>query len=174
MQSKTASVVVRLMSESDVPQAVQIENECFPDEALPEWEFYAHIQQSNLYALVAEVDDKVVGYMFYARRWNEVYIDSIAVTATARKQGTGEALLRYVLNELLCLGRTQIGLHVKEGNPAQRLYERLGFAAVGKPNCRYDDGAEAIEMRYRPDGKNGGASSTLLDLVGSRRESAAG
>ena len=61
----------------------------------------------------------------------ELYIDSLAVADTYRRQGVAEALLRATVSraEMLCL--PAVGLLVDKGNPnAERLYRRIGFCYV--------------------------------------------
>ena len=49
-----------------------------------------------------------------------------------KKQGLGTFLLKKSINALLVCGHKELHLVVTEGNlPAQRLYERIGFRAIG-------------------------------------------
>lgn len=54
----------------------------------------------------------------------------IAVLPGWRGQGIGTALMRRLLEGPA--GRAPISLNVAKGNPAQRLYERMGFVVVKK------------------------------------------
>ena len=48
-----------------------------------------------------------------------------------RWQGLGEALLKRAIAAAAASGAPTVALSVTEGNPAARLYERLGFRIVG-------------------------------------------
>lgn len=60
-----------------------------------------------------------------------------------RGQGLGTALLAQLLDTARARGITAVSLSVEDGNGARRLYERSGFAVVGR---------------------NGGSDTMLLDL----------
>lgn len=67
------------------------------------------------------------GYGFVAPTVPEV---SIAVVARARNTGVGSRLLRALMDAAEEAGIAQLSLSVEAGNPARRLYERLGFTTV--------------------------------------------
>ena len=171
MQTNAGVVNLRSMNDDDLPEILQIEQECFPDDWFEEWEFWAHMQQSNQFALLCQLDGVVAGFILYSRLWNEVYIDQIAVAKSARGHGLGEAMLRYAISQLPKLGRSQIGLHVRSDNQAQRLYSKVGFVSQEQSGRFYDDGTEAIEMNYRstPLPRDADAAPIRLNLVGARR-----
>ncbi len=55
------------------------------------------------------------------------YISDLAVAAERRGEGIGTALLNHAALWARAQGRRGLSLHVAQGNPAQRLYERVGF-----------------------------------------------
>lgn len=55
---------------------------------------------------------------------------SVWVRADRRGQGLGGRLVEELLARLRAAGFTRVSLSVEAGNPARRLYERLGFEAV--------------------------------------------
>ncbi|UBV43398.1 GNAT family N-acetyltransferase [Deinococcus taeanensis] len=61
----------------------------------------------------------------------ELYVDTLAVLPGARGQGVGTLLLSAAADRAAGLGLTQVGLLVEDGNPAARLYGRLGFRPAG-------------------------------------------
>ncbi len=89
------------------------------------------------YAFTAELDGKPVGMMQlyinpYAKL-NHQCLFSIVIDVNHRGQGIGTKLLNYVFD----IAKTkfnieQIHLEVYEGNPAKRLYDRLGFQEYGR------------------------------------------
>jgi len=72
-----------------------------------------------------------VGRVWTARLGRgEVRLVDIAVLEAWRGRGVGGEVLRRVLAEADAEGRSVV-LHVAPGNPARRLYGRLGFVVVG-------------------------------------------
>ncbi len=75
----------------------------------------------------------------------EYYLDTLAVSASARGQGVGSALLQHLQQQGRRQGRP-LGLLVEQGNAAQRLYERLGFVVVGEQRLA---GHSYVRMRWQ-------------------------
>jgi GNAT superfamily N-acetyltransferase len=69
------------------------------------------------------------GYGFIAPSVPEL---SVAVVSSVRGDGIGTALLRALLDQARAERVSAVSLSVEEDNPALRLYERLGFVAVGR------------------------------------------
>jgi GNAT superfamily N-acetyltransferase len=55
---------------------------------------------------------------------------SIAVAEPYRGRGIGAALLRGLAEAARSAGFAALSLSVEDGNPARRLYERVGFVEV--------------------------------------------
>jgi ribosomal protein S18 acetylase RimI-like enzyme len=63
----------------------------------------------------------------YIERWPSQHrIIDIAFLPEHRGQGSGEALLRDLMDEAAACGK-DVSIHVEKQNPAMRLYCRLGF-----------------------------------------------
>jgi ribosomal protein S18 acetylase RimI-like enzyme len=63
----------------------------------------------------------------YIERWPSQHrIIDIAFLPEHRGQGSGEALLRDLMDEAAACGK-DVSIHVEKQNPAMRLYRRLGF-----------------------------------------------
>lgn len=78
---------------------------------------------------VIEVEGEPAGRLYVARWEEEIRIMDIALLPEHRGRGIGTALLRALLDEAAEAGK-RLSIHVELNNPARRLYERLGFAAV--------------------------------------------
>lgn len=80
----------------------------------------------------------VVGFVLARWAADEAEILSIAVDKAARGRGLGRALLHRNLQRLAGLGVRTVFLEVGADNgPALALYERMGFAEVGKRERYY-------------------------------------
>lgn len=68
--------------------------------------------------------------MVHTPQPNEMYIDHLAVTKHARGLGVGTKLLQWGEDIARQRNKTLLTLGVVKGNPAKRLYQRLGFVDV--------------------------------------------
>ena len=80
---------------------------------------------------VIEVDGETAGRLYVHRGPSDIRIMDIALAPAYRGRGTGTALLRVLIAEAQASGR-KLSIHVEINNPARRLYERLGFRAMGE------------------------------------------
>jgi ribosomal protein S18 acetylase RimI-like enzyme len=76
--------------------------------------------------LIIQLNDRPVGRLYLARGEREIRIIDIALLPEHRNAGIGGAILRDVLAEG-ARDDKRVGIHVEMFNPAQQLYERLGF-----------------------------------------------
>ena len=70
-----------------------------------------------------------IGRLYLHEGSDDVRVMDIALLPEARGHGIGAALLRSVIDAAAASGR-RVSVHVELGNPARRLYERLGFLPV--------------------------------------------
>jgi ribosomal protein S18 acetylase RimI-like enzyme len=80
---------------------------------------------------VIEVDGEPAGRLYVHRGPREIRIVDIALTPAYRGRGLGTGLLQGLIAEAAGGGLT-LSVHVEMGNPARRLYERLGFRPAGE------------------------------------------
>jgi ribosomal protein S18 acetylase RimI-like enzyme len=78
---------------------------------------------------VVEVGGAPAGRLYVHRGEHDVRIMDIALAPEHRGRGIGTALLRALIAEA---GARTLSIHVEAGNPARRLYERLGFRPAGE------------------------------------------
>ena len=76
------------------------------------------------------VDGQPAGRVVIDRSAEEIYLVDIVVLPTLRNRGVGSAVLRQLIEESEKT-RRPLSLNVDAVNPAQRLYQRLGFLRVG-------------------------------------------
>jgi ribosomal protein S18 acetylase RimI-like enzyme len=86
--------------------------------------------------LVAERENEILGYVFAGiepTSWRDLrgpcgFIHDVYVHESARRQGTGQSLLRAAIAWAHSRGRSQVVLWSKSGNDgAQRMFAKLGF-----------------------------------------------
>jgi [ribosomal protein S18]-alanine N-acetyltransferase len=83
---------------------------------------------------------KLVGFIISRIILGEAEILSVAVAASRRGKGLAQQMLNLHLRRLAGLGTRTVFLEVGEGNvPANRLYQRAGFRAVGRREGYYPD-----------------------------------
>ncbi|MEA1959271.1 MAG: ribosomal protein S18-alanine N-acetyltransferase [Chloroflexota bacterium] len=147
--------IVRPMRLSDVPQAVELDRECFPNER------HSMPYQSDLlynkmaYYLVACEKDtadvgEIIGLSGFWMMVDEAHIITIAVRNTRRRQGIGESLLRSTIELAKRLEAHEITLEVRSSNKmAQSLYAKYGFTERGLRKAYYDDTNENAVIMTR-------------------------
>jgi ribosomal protein S18 acetylase RimI-like enzyme len=121
-----AGVVVRVAVPDDLPAALALYRECFPQGRFPEAVWRDNLEAGTVYA--AEADGEIVAVLNIdpSDRW----IYHVGVTESERNRGVGSLLLSRSL-ELFWHDHpgASLGLDVDADNvPAIRLYRRQGFA----------------------------------------------
>ena len=141
---------IRWMIRRDMPEVLDIEHEGFEFPWLEE-DFVRCLRQRNCIGMVAEVDDKVVGFMIYELHKTRLHILNFAVAAAYRRRGIGEQMSAKLAGKLSLQRRSRITLEVRETNLAAQLFFReQGFRAVSVLKDFYEDTTEdAYLMQYR-------------------------
>lgn len=75
-------------------------------------------------------DEQPVGRLYVDRSGPEIVLVDVTLQPAMRGRGLGRRLLRAVLDEAAVIGKP-VRLSVALGNPARRLYARLGFESQG-------------------------------------------
>jgi len=84
------------------------------------------------YAVLALLNDEVVGCVCYHQESEHVYFGRLSVLPSCRQYGVGRALVTYVEQQAQALGAPRIQLGVRIALPhLQAYYERLGYHVVG-------------------------------------------
>ena len=117
---------------------VELERQCF---SVP-WtraQIAAELPDGHHEFLAAEADGKLLGYVGMMYVLDEGYISNVAVAPDCRRQGIASALIAALLRRAKELQLSFVTLEVRESNaPAIALYERFGFAPVGRRKGYYD------------------------------------
>jgi ribosomal-protein-alanine N-acetyltransferase len=144
-------VFVRWMLRRDMPQVLEIERDSF-EFPWRQSDFIDTLRCCNCIGMVAECDDRVVGFMIYSLHKNFLYLINFAVAPEFRKLGVGQAMAQKLKGKLPHGRRRRITLHVRETNLAAQLFFRSqGFRAVKVERDFYELGGveeSAYKMSY--------------------------
>ncbi len=84
--------------------------------------------------------EDAVGFTLSRQAADEEELLLIAVMPQARGNGVGKALMQRFIASAASRGSTRLFLEMREGNPAQALYERHGFTLAGRRRDYYRSG----------------------------------
>ena len=130
-------IEIRPMEEAYVPQIAQLEKLCFSD---PWSESSIASELSNPLScwLVAMEGEQVAGYIGSQTVMGESDMMNVAVNPDFRRQGVAQTLILALVEALKARGSHWLMLEVRQSNaPARALYEKLGFAEVGRRKNYY-------------------------------------
>ena len=147
-------VHIRWMIRRDMPEVLAIEHASFEFPWCEE-EFLRVLRQRNCIGMVAEHENRVVGFMIYELHKTRLHILNFAVAPSFRRLAVGAQMIEKLINKLSQQRRQEIVLEVRETNlSAQLFYHNQGFRATSVLRNHYSDSAEdAYVMQYRLDGE---------------------
>ncbi len=124
-------------TQRDAPRLAQLHAASF-HRGWGEGEFESMIAERNTLVHRLRLGRKTIGFAVSRMGADEAEILSIAIDAGHRGRGLSRNLLLTHLGHLAGRGVRTIFLEVEENNaPARRLYERAGFAVVGRRERYY-------------------------------------
>lgn len=120
------------MRPADIDELLPIEEQLFGVERWTAAMFRSELDQGHYYLVARDSDGTVLGYAGLAVvPPGEAWVNNIAVRREAQRRGVGDALLRALLAEAERRRVRKVLLEVAVDNaPAQRLYDRYGFAPL--------------------------------------------
>lgn len=146
-------MIYRLATSEDFEQVLEIENECFKQPySRKELEYEFNENPVNK-IIVAEDEEKVIGFIDFLITFNSSTIMQVAVTSKYRGRGIATQLLaemeKSFPTEIDDVVET-ITLEVRESNEAAKaLYLKNGYEIVVLKKNYYKDGENAIYMLKR-------------------------
>ena len=147
-------VHIRWMIRRDMPEVLAAEEESF-EFPWSEEEFLRCLRQRNCIGMVAEHDERVVGFMIYELNKTRIHVLNFAVARDFRRLGVGRQMISKLIAKLSSQRRTRVTLEVRERNlPAQLFFRSSGFRAVSVLRNFYQDTPEdayLMQYRYRPE-----------------------
>ena len=132
------SLEITKMTSAHIEEISRLEKECFSS---PWSEEGLRSELDNSFArfFVALSDGKIAGYIGSHNILGEVYITNVAVFPEFRRNGVGNTLVRFLVNEMKAENAEFVTLEVRESNfNAIALYEKSGFEKVGKRKDFYE------------------------------------
>lgn len=137
------TITFRKMTVEDLDDVIEVEIHSF---ATP-WSreaFYNELTKNQFaHYLVAEVDEKVVGYCGVWIIVDEAHITNIALLPDYRGMKLGEALMGRIIEIARESGAIRITLEVRVSNErAQNLYRKFGFEEGALRKQYYTDNME--------------------------------
>ena len=143
-------VHIRWMIRRDMPEVLHIETDSFEFPWTDE-DFVRCLRQRNCIGMVAEHEDRVVGFMIYELHKTRIHVLNFAVAPGYRRRGVGTQMVAKLVAKLSSQRRNRIVLEVRETNLAAQLFFRENqFRAVSVLKGFYEDTPEdAYLMQYR-------------------------
>ena len=143
-------VHIRWMIRRDMPEVLAIENRSFEFPWSDE-DFIRCLRQRNCIGMVAEYDERVVGFMIYELHKNRLHVLNFAVRPEFRRRGVGTSMMRKLIGKLSEQRRNRILLEIRETNlDAQLFFRDCDFRAISVLREFYEDSPEdAYLMQYR-------------------------
>jgi [ribosomal protein S18]-alanine N-acetyltransferase len=143
-------VHIRWMIRRDMPDVLRIE-QASHEHPWTEEDFLRSLRQRNCIGMVAEMGERVVGFMIYELHKTKLHILDFAVHPSQRRLAIGTQMIQKLASKLSSHRRTAITLEVRESNLEGQLFFRTaGFKATKVVRERFDDtGEDAYLLQYR-------------------------
>ncbi|MBQ0079122.1 MAG: ribosomal protein S18-alanine N-acetyltransferase [Eubacterium sp.] len=143
-------VIVRQATVKDAEEIYEIEQLCFPDPWSLESLVYEFEENERAFYVVAELDNKVVGYAGLWWIFDEGHITNVAVRPDYRQRHIAEGIMGVMLQFTNEQGIYHHTLEVRPSNDAAiKLYEKLGFEVEGRRKNYYANNGEDALIMWR-------------------------
>ena len=141
---------LRDMTHDDVPVVIRIECESY---TVPwsESTFRGLLRRRDADMIVVTAETVIVAYAAFWCVVDQGELGNVAVTAKWRGKGLGARLIAEVIRRAARRGVREVFLEVRPSNlVARKLYERFGFAPVGRRRNYYQEPVEDALVLRRP------------------------
>jgi len=125
---------------ADLPAVMAVMDDSFEAEFGEAWtasQCAGLLPLPGVWLTLAHERGEPVGFALSRLVADEAELLLLAVRRPSQGQGTGRALLADFVARAARRGAVLLHLEVRDGNPAMMLYERSGFAAVGRRRDYY-------------------------------------
>lgn len=146
--AKQINVHIRWMMRRDMPEVLAIENDVF-SHPWTEEDFIKVLRRRNCIGMVAEFDERVVGYFLYELFPHSLHIESFAVDHGFWRAGVGRRMAEKLIGKLESGRRRRITVNVRERNlDAQLFFKRMGFTCYDTKREFFNNGEDAYVFHY--------------------------
>jgi ribosomal-protein-alanine N-acetyltransferase len=143
------NLIIRDMKLEDIDGVYTVEKSCFPDPWSKE-SFKKEVQNKLAKYLVAQIEDKVVGYVGAWFVVDEAHITNVAVSPQYRGQKIGDKIVKSLIDECQDNKMKAMTLEVRVSNiVAQNLYKKYGFKLAGVRKEYYSDNKEDALIMWK-------------------------
>ena len=142
-------VHIRWMIRRDMAEVLAAEQQSF-EYAWTEEDFLRCLRQRNCIGMVAEHQDRIVGFMIYELHKNRLHVLNFAVATDFRRGGIGAQMVGKLIGKLSSHRRSKVTLAVRERNlDAQVFFRMQDFRATRVLRNYYEDsGEDAFLMEF--------------------------
>lgn len=138
------TVHIRWMIRRDMPEVLEIENHSFSEPCDEDW-FIRHLRERCCIGQIAEFEERVIAFMIYELRKDNLAMKTLAVHRDFRWKGVGRQMIDKLKGKLSPQRRKSIVTRVSETNLAALMFlKAIGFRATGVAE-------EEIAMRFQVD-----------------------
>jgi ribosomal-protein-alanine N-acetyltransferase len=132
------------MRYEDLDAVMRMERLCF-ETPWSRWAYATELQSPLSRYLVLELAGEIIGYIGMKQVVDEAHVMTLATHPDHRRRGYARRLIRAGIEA--CPGASYVYLEVRQSNQsARRLYESLGFEAVGVRRKYYEGREDAVLM----------------------------
>jgi ribosomal-protein-alanine N-acetyltransferase len=164
-------VHIRWMIRRDMTEVLAAETASF-DHPWTEEDFLRCLRQRNCIGMVAEHQDKVVGFMIYELHKSRLHVLNFAVAPEARRSGVGTQMVAKLAAKLSSHRRGKVTLAVRERNlDAQVFFKSQEFRATRVLRNYYEDSGEDAFLMEFAAAEAEPASSVLVNRIAAYEQS---
>lgn len=139
---------LRLFTSADLGSILEIEQCSFGLEAFSKETFLSLSQRFPELFIVAETNERIVGYMITCGFRHKGHVASIAVAPSCKHKRIGTALANFTFEKLKAYGAKYVELEVRITNrEGLGFWKRLGFLPSKVVRRFYEDGEGALRMK---------------------------
>lgn len=145
-----ADVIIRQADVGDVDDIYEIEKLCFPDPWSRDALVYEMTDNPRAFYVVAELEEKVVGYAGLWWIGDEGHITNVAVKPGYRHRHIGQGIIQVMVDFTTQEGMMHHTLEVRRSNEAAiNLYKKFGFEVEGVRKEYYANNKEDALIMWR-------------------------
>ena len=105
-------------------------------------------KDSNEIIWITEIKQKIVGFLIEQRCDDEINLLNVAIDSSFQNRGVGKKLIGYFLRSIP--NNSSVFLEVNKSNfIARKIYSNLNFKNIDIRKSYYNDGGDALIMKYK-------------------------